>query len=298
MLNKTKIKKSITFTIAMSFIFFFALNGNAQTLSYTPGKLTYSGYLCDDAGEPINGTQTMQFSIYTDSTGGTDEWHSNPLGISVNNGFFSVILSEGTPGYIQDVFTEDYEILYLQITINWEVLEPRQEITSVPASISTSNWNGGYVNNEIMIDWNNDITFRNNDFEQMAEIGYYRIRFYPFNSSNDRSLDINGDYAPEIRMQAIIGGNAVVNNQLSLVANTNGDSKLHMATPTWGTAVTLNAEEDEGGGAYFKLEGPAAEYTWDTNIGKLIIKNSKGEVTFEFDAETGNIYYSGQLIRR
>ena len=39
-------------------------------------------------------------------------------------------------------------------------------------------------------------------------------------------------------------------------------------------------------------------FNFDACSGDLVIRNSVGEVTIELDAETGNIYYSGELIKR
>jgi Chaperone of endosialidase len=71
-----------------------------QVTSTPPERLTYQGYLTDGNGAPL-GTNApknydVQFFIYQNETGGTNLWAEQQT-VTVDNGYFSVLLGEGTP---------------------------------------------------------------------------------------------------------------------------------------------------------------------------------------------------------
>jgi len=102
-----------------------------------PDAVTYQGYLTDNAYDPLDGNYDVDIDIYTSETGGSPiEGWSEP-NVDVENGFFSIVLSD-----VADTFSNDYAVLWLEVTIENEVLEPRQQITAVPAAMY---WNGGIV---------------------------------------------------------------------------------------------------------------------------------------------------------
>jgi hypothetical protein len=93
--------------------------------------VNYQGRLSDSDGAPLDGTYAMEFAIYDDSTGGNLIWGPEEHGtIQVSDGLFSVGLgSETTDGIPTHVWNGDR---YLEITVDNEVLSPRELIRSVP----------------------------------------------------------------------------------------------------------------------------------------------------------------------
>jgi len=93
--------------------------------------VNYQGHLADPDGNPLDSTYAMEFAIYDDSTGGNLIWGPEEHGtIQVSDGLFSVGLGNETIGGIPtSVWNGDR---YLEITIDNEVLSPRELIRSVP----------------------------------------------------------------------------------------------------------------------------------------------------------------------
>ena len=295
-------KNPIILSVMVFMILLISYELNAELKSYTPNKLTYTGYLCDDSGNPINNSVNLTFDIYDISSGGTSLWNSSHSNVVISNGFFSVILDNIA------IFGEEYDILYLQVTVNNEILSPRQEITAVPASVSTTNWDGGTVineatfnsdvyleGNECNVRWDNvnsRLMWEDQNGDRFLKLWKDKLRIY--DGSNNKLIEIDGSAAAEINISS-----AVTNNEIKMMANNVGDCRLIMDSQSYSFAVYLTAEEEDGGGGRLKLEGPYGEWEIDTNepFG-LRARNSSGDITFEVDTETGNIHYSGELIKK
>lgn len=87
--------------------------------------ITYQGYLTDANGAPLSGTFTMHFQIFNDQLAGTLLWDGGELSVDVQEGIFAVRLEITT-----DIFNG--EELWVEQTVDGEVLTPRQEIVPVP----------------------------------------------------------------------------------------------------------------------------------------------------------------------
>lgn len=110
-----------------------------------PMLLNYQGRLLDAAGNPRNGSFTMQFAIYGAEIGGGALPSSTPWDetqtVTVTNGTFNVLLGSATP-LPPDLFTGPPAdavgpARYLQTTVNGEVLAPRQRIVSGAYSLES-----------------------------------------------------------------------------------------------------------------------------------------------------------------
>ncbi len=62
--------KAHTLAITLTVIL-MALTG---AFADVPNQFNYQGTLTDTSGNPITGTESMTFSLYADSTGGTSLW--------------------------------------------------------------------------------------------------------------------------------------------------------------------------------------------------------------------------------
>ena len=217
--------------------------------------VTYQGYLTDNIHNPLDGNYDMDFDIFNSETGGShiDGWSDT---VPVENGFFSIVLSD-----VADTFSNDYAELWLEVTIENEVLEPRQQITSVPAAIS---WEGGIVRSTehsgaIIVDPNEDpsVVIRHFDYDD-----------------TDRDA---------IRLRASDSGSGNVYIELVPGIGSGGASLRSI-----GGCGRLDLHDDEGG---FGVE-------LDGCNPYLRLYNSSGELTIEIDGETGNIYYTGEMRKR
>ncbi|MDH3890894.1 MAG: hypothetical protein OEV49_07390 [candidate division Zixibacteria bacterium] len=138
---------------------------SATAMSAVPPYMNYQGRLTDDAGNPLDTTVNVTFTVYDDSTGGTPLWSEIHPSVTVTDGLFSVLL--GT--VIQmgpNVFDGTERYLAIRLSDGPEY-NPRVPIVSVayarrathsdtaafalaaPASGSpwTSNGSAAYLNN-------------------------------------------------------------------------------------------------------------------------------------------------------
>ena len=90
--------------------------------------INFQGRLTDPSGTPVTGTQSMLFRIYDSLSGGSELWASSAMNVVVAEGLFSVDLDVS-----QSTF--DGQALWLEITVEGEVLSPRQPLTPAPYAL-------------------------------------------------------------------------------------------------------------------------------------------------------------------
>jgi|GEM_PF-7013579 len=104
--------------------------------SAAPLLINYQGRLVDTAGNPLQGAQSILFSVYTAPTGGSLLW-SETQSVTPDNGIFSVGL-----GSVQTLPTSIFssDALYLEVKIGGDApLAPRTRLLSVPYALSAAN---------------------------------------------------------------------------------------------------------------------------------------------------------------
>jgi hypothetical protein len=113
------------------------LLGTAISLQGVPNIVNFQGTLTDTMGTPITGTQSMQFYLYEDSTGGIPLWAETHSSVEVTDGLFRVQLGWMNP---LDPNTFDGSTLWLGVQVSPDV-EPftqRQPLITVPYAFRTS----------------------------------------------------------------------------------------------------------------------------------------------------------------
>lgn len=115
----------VTF-VCLGALLLFALSAVAGL----PGLVNYQGKLVDAAELPVNGSVTMVFSIYDDSTAVTAIWTETHPSIVVSNGLFSVLLGSVTP-FTDTVFAGADRFLGVRVEGDPE-MRPRTRLVSVP----------------------------------------------------------------------------------------------------------------------------------------------------------------------
>ena len=93
------------------------------------GKINYTGMLNQD-GVAVTGAKNITFKIYNTLTGGTLLWNSGVKNINVVNGKFNYILGQDSE-LNSNIFLNNARV-YLEITVESEILSPREEILKPP----------------------------------------------------------------------------------------------------------------------------------------------------------------------
>jgi hypothetical protein len=107
----------------------FALLAASNAPAQVPQLINYQGYLTDTGRSPINGVQSITFSIYNSGTAGTEVW-KEIQNVMVTDGLFTVLLGTVTP-IPYTAFDSGEQYLAVRIGSAQE-LSPRQRLVSVP----------------------------------------------------------------------------------------------------------------------------------------------------------------------
>jgi len=97
-----------------------------------PAVMNYQGTLEDAAGDPLNGTYTMTFRIYESPlpTVTTALWSEEHVNVTVQNGYFNVLLGYNAP-LSATLFSHPDR--YIGVTVDpYAEMTPRQRFASVP----------------------------------------------------------------------------------------------------------------------------------------------------------------------
>jgi len=108
-----------------------------------PLTVAHQGELSDKSG-PVSAIVEMSFRLWDAETNGAELWAETRF-VEVANGQYSVLLGSMTP--ISDVLMEA-ETLFLEISVDDEVLEPRLAVGSAPYAVvahTAENLSGGTV---------------------------------------------------------------------------------------------------------------------------------------------------------
>jgi hypothetical protein len=124
---------------------FFAFAGVALAQTSVPQQLDYEGWLSDLSGTPSTGTHSIQFAIWPGQTGGTTALWSDTLSVTVVDGLYSATLGT-TAGDSFPPGLFDGTVRYLEITVDGDLLSPREALGSVPYAILSAGVQGGAVN--------------------------------------------------------------------------------------------------------------------------------------------------------
>ena len=110
-----------------------------------PATFTQQGRMLNSTGQPLSGMHAMYLVLYDTETGGVGLW-SEYHSTYFDNGYYTVNLGSVTP-LDNDLFSG--ASLWLEVTLDGVILEPRQELGSVPWALratSAENVEGGVVN--------------------------------------------------------------------------------------------------------------------------------------------------------
>ena len=133
-------KKLVRKTLSL-FILICICHTSAE--AQAPSTITYQGRLTNVAGDPITSSQQVTFTIYPTLTSPTVLWSEVLLVSPDAQGVFTAVLGTVTP--LQGtIFNGSNRYIALKVGDDNEMV-PRQLLTSVPYSISTTNIPDGSV---------------------------------------------------------------------------------------------------------------------------------------------------------
>jgi hypothetical protein len=104
-----------------------------------PGTIDFQGLLLDDQGDPVNGPADFSFAFFDAATGGTALWSEVHDGVAVMDGVYDVVLGSTTP--ITPAILAGGTV-YVEISVEGEVLSPRQLLHAVPYAIESGSVGG------------------------------------------------------------------------------------------------------------------------------------------------------------
>ncbi|MFT6160379.1 MAG: hypothetical protein ACJAZO_001264 [Myxococcota bacterium] len=118
------------FTGALVIAGLVVLTASPKGASASPMSFTHQGRLLGAAGGGISGTHDVAFQLFETPTGGSPVW-SETDSLTLEDGRYTTILGDGSDltGVI------DGTSLYLQVTVDTEVLLPRQILVAVPYAV-------------------------------------------------------------------------------------------------------------------------------------------------------------------
>jgi len=119
--------------------------GLAGSAWAVPAKFTQQGRLLGVGGQPLTGPHSLSFALYDVETGGVERW-SEQHSAEIDNGYYTVTLGQNT--LLDTVLFLDNS-LWLEVSVDGVLVEPRQELTSVPWALrasSAESVDGGAVN--------------------------------------------------------------------------------------------------------------------------------------------------------
>lgn len=113
------------------------------TNAQIPRMVNYQGKITTATGALVDAVVAMQFSIYTDSVGGTELWTETQPSVTVTCGIFSVLL--GSVDEIPDsVFIQGSRYLAVKVGDDPEMV-PRRQIVNSPYSFNSQRVGGARI---------------------------------------------------------------------------------------------------------------------------------------------------------
>lgn len=126
-------------TLLLLFLFLWVQNTGAAPWSApvaapsSASTINYQGRLFNSSGIPLDASVNLEFSLYSQASGGSPVWgpetHS---GVAVNDGLFSVLLGSQVAIPLSAIEGD----LWLETKVNGETLLPREQLGAVPVAMT------------------------------------------------------------------------------------------------------------------------------------------------------------------
>ncbi|MEI6209642.1 MAG: hypothetical protein WCP20_22900 [Desulfuromonadales bacterium] len=228
-----------------------------------PNIMSYQGKLNDRAGNPINGSKNITFTIYDVASGGTALW-TETQNVVITNGILNVEL--GSVAVIPDsLFNSDNRYIGIKIGTDSE-MTPRQRITSGAYSFKSKS----SETSDRMLNYLGLVNLRS------LELGTSNLGGGLTDGWGEVYIDSNGKY------DSVIGGTALYDNQLlKFVCNFIGNASVD-TTSNPNNFVNPNYAFDNNDSTAATIQTSSSNATY--TIGKIF--PAKSISTVKFVAET------------
>lgn len=132
-MKKTNFRPIFISLVILSLLFIGLIPSSVRAA--VPGKINYQGKLIDSEGQVLNGKYNIDFTLFTEVSGGDGVWSESHAKIAIVNGIFSVMLGSSSP-LTEVVLNSDW--LWMELTVNNEKLLPRRNIVGTGFALKTS----------------------------------------------------------------------------------------------------------------------------------------------------------------
>ena len=196
-----------------------------QAQQDVPPLLNYQAFITDDQGMGVNGELTITFRIYDQEQNGTKLWASMRK-VVVTNGYFDVVLSEGSgstdaeepdPKYhsLTEAFKIDDQLSterYLTFAIEeCDEMSPRQLVRSVPYAFTAGDVRRSYSNFDVgeslKVSGDTVIDSKGADSVLMTDLLINGVSSVDAGSNIDKELNIDGRLADKGSLLVMNGVN-------------------------------------------------------------------------------------------
>lgn len=235
-----------------------------------PTLISYQGFLSDpETGQPLpDDTYTMHFGIYDAADGGSLLWEEptapTVIPVQVKNGVFTVLLGSITP-LSPSIFAGGSA--YVEVQIEGQTLEPRQQILSVAYAMVAETLDG----------------------ETLADLDDRYVNSTGDTIMSQLVVDSDGSGVPDFIVKNQAGGtnNISIDGTTSLIdVGTNGeDGDIYVRD---GDTGEISIQLD-GVFGHMILGAPSED-------GDIWIQNSSDTTTINLDGATGDVSYQGALV--
>jgi hypothetical protein len=134
----------------------------ALALAETPQLINFQGKAFDSNGDPLDGTFSIEFTIYDATTEGNTVWFETQPSVEITDGIFHVLLGSETP-IEHFVFGQPARYLGVKIGSDPE-MTPRTKVATVPFSYRVATVDGaegGYIDGSLTVGDNNTVSADN-----------------------------------------------------------------------------------------------------------------------------------------
>ncbi|MBD3218649.1 MAG: hypothetical protein GF310_10260 [candidate division Zixibacteria bacterium] len=145
------------FSAILILLLFLALT--SLVLADTPQLINFQGKAYDSNGDPLEGTFSIEFTIYDAATEGNTVWFETQPSVEITDGIFHVLLGSVTP-IEHFVFGQPARYLGVKIDSDPE-MAPRTKIATVPFSYRVATVDGaegGHIDGRLTLGANNTVS--------------------------------------------------------------------------------------------------------------------------------------------